>query len=267
MQAGKWLRGALAAALVVGSAAATAGPVSGQGTWETTLQARDIDGNPVALGDPNAAFFYDTVLNVTWLRDFNAGAGSAFDDGASTTDGRMTWPNANAWAAALTVGVFTGWRLPTIIDSRAPGCNWSDAGGTDCGYNVQTEDGGAYSEWAHLWYLTLGNLAYCPPGNTTCTGPGVPQPGWGLTNTAYFQKMQSGGYWSGTAYAPGPAFGAWYFGTVDGSQVHGDQSLQGFAVAVRPGDVFAGAVPEPSTVALLLAALGALTLARRRHTA
>lgn len=41
-------------------------PVSGQGTWETTLLGRDIDGHAVASTDANAVFAYDTVLGVTW---------------------------------------------------------------------------------------------------------------------------------------------------------------------------------------------------------
>lgn len=38
--------------------------ISGQGTWETTLQGRDLDGN---LNTFKA--YYDTVLNITWLAD------------------------------------------------------------------------------------------------------------------------------------------------------------------------------------------------------
>jgi hypothetical protein len=72
---------------------AAAAPVPGQGPWETKLQARDIGGNPVALDAAGAVFFYyDTALNITWLRNWNASAGSSFDNGSSTTDGRMNHP-------------------------------------------------------------------------------------------------------------------------------------------------------------------------------
>jgi len=37
-----------------------AAPVSGQGTWETTLQARDFDGDTNTIEG-----WYDTVLGVT----------------------------------------------------------------------------------------------------------------------------------------------------------------------------------------------------------
>ena len=74
----------------------------------------DADGNP---GGPTVRLIYDEDLNITWLGDANFGAGSAFDDGTafhpSTTDGKMTWPNAVAWADSLTVGGFDDWRLPT----------------------------------------------------------------------------------------------------------------------------------------------------------
>ncbi len=167
------------------------------GHRETTLKARDINGNAVALNSASAAFFYDETLKVTWLANMNQNG---------TT---MNWSGAVAWAGALTTGGFTDWRLPTIIDSGTAGCNFSFDGGTDCGYSVQTQVGSAYSEWAHLFYLTLGNLGYCAPGGgtpSTCEGP---QSGWGLTNTAYFQNMQSSAYWSGTEYVSPGSGDAW----------------------------------------------------------
>ena len=69
-----------------GAAALCMGAVSAQ----AALQARDLDSN----GSTDA--YYDTVLDITWLADWNAGAGSSLDNGGSTTDGRMTWNNANA---------------------------------------------------------------------------------------------------------------------------------------------------------------------------
>jgi hypothetical protein len=76
--------------MVLATAAQAAG-VSGQGTWEATLLGRDIDGKAVAANSNSAVFLYDTVLDITWLRDGNAGAGSVFDSSNYTTatDGKM----------------------------------------------------------------------------------------------------------------------------------------------------------------------------------
>ena len=161
-------------------------------------------GAAVAADSASAVFLYDTTLNVTWLRDANA---------RGTT---MNWDTANTWANTLMVGAYSGWRLPTMIDTGTPGCNWSAAGGTDCGDNVQSRSGGTtYSEMAHLFFATLGNKSYCPPGDATCAGG--PQAGWGLTNTGTFQNMQSRVYWSGLESAPSPSY-AWRFTTFNGNQ-------------------------------------------------
>ncbi len=232
----KWAALLAAMALV---AAAQAAPVSGQGTSETTLQPRDLDGNSVTDA------FYDTALNITWLRNANV-------------NGLLNWTTANNWANGLVFGGYSDWRLPTMVDTGAPGCVvFSYAGGTDCGYNVQT----ATSEMAHLYYVSLGNLASCPPGDATCAGG--PQAGWGLTNTGDFENLQSDFYFFGLEYAPLPVV-AWNFGTVDGQQGVSGQSNEFFALAVRPGDV-AASVPEPQAVMLALAALTALALTRRRR--
>ena len=76
-----------------------AAPVPGQGTWETTLKARDIQFNAVTLDDPGAAFFYDQTLDITWLRNWNI-------------KGAMTWNQAVAWVDNLFVGGLGDWRLP-----------------------------------------------------------------------------------------------------------------------------------------------------------
>lgn len=48
-------------------------PVSGQGTWETTLQGRDLDGNAATF-----EAYYDTVLDITWLADTDIGVRAQF---------------------------------------------------------------------------------------------------------------------------------------------------------------------------------------------
>lgn len=208
------------------SASILAAPVSGQGTWESTLLARDLDGN---LGTAEA--YYDTVLDITWLADANIA-------------GEMTWADAKTWAAGLDPygsGV-TGWRLPTVIDNGNDGCNWSYSG-TDCGYNVDT----ATSEMASLFYDTLGNLGYYD------TSGSRPQVGWGLPNTGPFSNVHYMDYWSATESVP--SYLGWTFNFNYGEQYHEPKNYIRYAWAVHSGDVGTAVVPLPAAFWLFCSGL------------
>ncbi len=71
-------------------------------------------GAGATLFDRGNGLIYDDALDVTWLQDANLGAGSAFDDGDSDSDGRMTWASALAWAGDLVFGGFDDWRIPSM---------------------------------------------------------------------------------------------------------------------------------------------------------
>jgi hypothetical protein len=218
------------------------------------LLGRDINGGAVLGSDSSAVFLYDDVLQVTWLRDANA-------------NGRtLNWSDANTWAANLVVGAFDDWRLPTMIDTGAAGCDYANAG-TDCGYNVQTKSGNltqyeagqtVYNEMASLWYDTLGNKGCIDRSGTP------PQSGCGFVNKDNFQNLRSYDYWSGLEYAP-DTDGAWDFSTYDGKQVYNVKASSLNALAVRPGDVLVSAVPEPETYALMLAGLALVGAAAKRR--
>jgi hypothetical protein len=251
----------LACVAIAGNAQAL--PVAGQGTWETTLLGRDINGYAVAGSDASSVFLYDDVLNVTWLRNANYAQTSGYD-----SNGLMNWTQAKTWAANLTVGSYTGWRLPTMIDTGAAGCAGYAYSGTDCGYNVQTKSGNltqyeagqtVYSEMASLFYDTLGNKAYYHTS-------GDFQSDFGLANTGDFQNLQPDYYWSGLEYAPDTGK-AWYFVINYGDQSRNFKSQDLYALAVRPGDVLVPAVPEPETYALMLAGLAVVGAVARRRKA
>ena len=130
----------------------------------STAQAELID---------RAFAVYDTVSHLSWLKDANYAQTSGYD-----ADGQMTWADANTWANGLTVGGFTGWRLPTAL-------NADGSGPCGPGYNCTT------SELGYLYY-TDGGLSQ----------------GQNITSSAVlsglFSNMQNFVYWSGAEYAPFP---------------------------------------------------------------
>lgn len=199
------------------------------------------------------------MLDITWLADANLAASNTFGvKGISANaNGRMTWSRANEWIAAMNTANYLGygdWRLPNVIDTGVPGCDFALTG-TDCGWNVDLSTG----EMAHLYYSTLGNLGYYTSGSLT-GGACLVAPNYCLTNPGPFSNLQPPNlYWSGASYAPAPAK-AWAFGFGGGSQGAYDVNSDYRAWAVRSGDV----VPVPGAVWLLGSALGVLGALRRK---
>lgn len=242
--------GAVFFSVLAGVTSAHAVAVSGQGTWESTLQGRDLDGD---LSNGFEAY-YDTALDLTWLADANLVKTSGAD-----SDGRLDWMGANAWwGANLNVHGITGWRLPTVTDNFDRGCSSLSFGGGDgitCGYNVDTK----LSEMAHLFYVTLGNRAYYAPGAKNALGPF--QDEWGLKNTGPFENIQTT-YWSSSCQYFG--VGCYWFDFSSGMQYFSTYRFGSFhSWAVRSGDV--SAVPEVSMHLLALSGIFAALLMRGKR--
>jgi hypothetical protein len=227
------------AALFALSPAAHAAPVSGMGTWQTTLQARDLDGN----GSTDA--YYDSTLNITWLDVENR---------------NRTLSEQQSWVDSLAPGGVQGWRLPTMRDSGDQGCDFGYAD-TDCGYNVQTRLGDfTYSEMAHLFYVTLGNLAgYDAQGQERAGTPGID---FGLVNTGPLEHFVGGIYFTSVPNAALDGY-TWTFNAA-GLQFYRWNNDLTRALAVHDGDV-GNAVPAPAAWILVLSALALLAACQTRR--
>jgi len=241
------MRQQILAGIVLGLSAITsiAEPITGQGTWETTLQGR----LPLTPGGTDYQAYYDTALNITWLADAGHAVTSGYDN-----DGLMTWDEAQAWVAALGAANHLGysdWRLPRFTGSVPPDL-FSNYGWWRVRWwgNDPT-----VSELVHLHYVTLGS------GNAYDIDEicGWILPSYCLTNTGPFSNMGYE-YWTGTqVVADGQVFDdAWYFRFTSGWQEFGFGNTDGVhysnAWAVRDGDI--SAVPLPAVGWLLAPALG-----------
>lgn len=182
----------------------------------------------LVLRGANNEMVYDTVANLTWIRD--AGLG-----------GQQDWASAKDWADNLVFGGRDDWRLPglTPVNGAALNLMFSDDGSTDVGFNTA----GMNSELGYLFYQSLGN--------TNASG---------LANTGPFDNFD--GFWAYWTGAESPVAGEAMSFFTFGDQESMDKGNTFYAWAVRAGDT-----PEPGSVALVLGALGALALARRKSAA
>ena len=249
----------VAAGSLLLSGTALAAGVSGLGTWETTLLARDVNNDQIIDA------YYDTLQDITWMADANYAITSGYD-----ADGKMNLADAYSYIDFLNVSNHLGensWRLPIAYDTGSPGCDYSNSGGTDCGFFVDEN----FSELAHLHYVTLGGLSG-PLGGFNCG-----EPVGCLTNTGPFQNFYQGEirpvdyvydeiyYWSTSVPELGGS-GSWYYLFSAGAQLDGSARNEFRVLAVMDGDIGASVVPVPAAIWLFGSALAGLGWTRRRAT-
>ena len=254
---------AVVASAVVGGAA-HAVPVSGQGTWETTLQARDLDGNAATT-----EAYYDTVLNITWQANANLALTEKYGQAPfMTSDGRMERPNAAAWLAGMNAASYLGfsdWRFPATFDFGVPGCNPGDGyggPGQDCGYNSDP----ATSELANLYFSTLGNVSLYDTSRQYTECINIEPRYRCMTNKGLFTNLFDGSYLSGTQVA-GAENVNFLFDTGFGYQAAAGGGYNINVWAVHDGDIGATGVPAPPALWLFgtgLAGLGGRRWLRRK---
>lgn len=162
--------------------------------------------------------YYDPNLNITWAANANI-------------NNLMDWSSAKDWAASLTIGGISGWRLPSA-DVNADGTV------VDC-----TGGGAAGCSDNEMGFL------YWDEGITTVD----PVP---------FSDVRSGVYWSATESASDTGR-AWAFGFNMGNQATNSKTGTNYAWAVRDGDI--SPVPVPAAVWFLASGLlGLAGISRRR---
>lgn len=248
------LSAACAGLLIAISATAQAAAISGQGTWESTLQGRDLDGNLATF-----EAYYDSVLDITWFANANYAATSGYDG-----DGHLLWNQAVAWADQLNINGYDQWRLPSVAPVNGVSFNYkvfSYDGSGDIGFNITSPN----SEMAHMFYVTLGNPSeYSPTGVAGQCFASVDNC---LDNTGPFANLLPGVYWSGTEYTLNTT-AAFYFGMHMGWQTVTSKGNGFLAWAVSDGDVGVApaAVPLPAAVWLFGSGLlGLLGVSAKRR--
>ena len=203
---------------------------------------------------------YDPTRNLTWIADMNLALTTNYTAPGVRTDKSMSWGAAVEFADNFVYGGFSDWRLPTL-NLNDPSCSDRITRGSIV---VTQGVGCSGGELSGLFTAGLGNKG--PSSVLNQVGDTPDQ----LANFALFTNVQEGHYWSSTTTFLNP-FGftdVWqystFWGTVWADSKEYSAISGGRVVLVRDGDVMA--VPEPSTSALIAAALaGLLAVGRRRR--
>jgi hypothetical protein len=185
-----------------------------------------------ALVDNGGGLIYDTVLDITWAQP----------------DALRNWYEARTWAAGLTLGGVSGWRLPYI--SVAAGESPISSGVVDC--HTASEIACRDNELGYMFYHNLGGTF------------GQPILSSGDPDLALFPTLQPYDYWSGSG-----VFGAiaWGLAFANGTLFSLPPELVIDSWAVHEGNVGIPVVPVPAAAWLFASGLLALVGMARKKAA
>jgi len=199
-----------------------------------------------ALVDNGGGLIYDDVLDITWAQPHGPALG-------------INWNDANTYAAGLTLGGVSDWRLPLASVLAGPG-GVVDPSPVDC--SSASEIDCRDNELGYMFYYNLGGTL------------GTPIDESGNTNRDLFSNLLPDDlinfYWSGNRYVIGLPQAAWTF-DFGGAGSAGGQgtdfvTFDRWAWAVHDGNV--SAVPVPAAVWLFGSGLlGLVGMARRKKAA
>lgn len=153
--------------------------IPSQGTWATSLEGRDLDGDPAT-----AEAYYDAEQGISWLADVRYPRTTGAD-----ANGRLTLNEVDQYVAGLDAFGVTGWRLPRLlpVNGTELQSTRSTDGSTDLGCAGVAgwigPDGQPTSELAQMYYVLLGN------DPTACDSAPGQTPGGGLENTGPFVNL------------------------------------------------------------------------------
>jgi hypothetical protein len=178
---------------------------------------------PVTAGPLAGLAVYNNVLDITWSVDADG-------------NGSQTWDTQRAWAAGLTTGGFSAWRLPS-----------ADVNGDDV--VIDCESGGimgcADNELGYLFWEE--GITFATPGP--------------------FTNILADIYWTDTELSSDTADG-WRFSFIEdgteGRLITAPKDFQEAAWAVHEGNPGGAVVPVPAAVWLFGSALGLLGWMRRK---
>lgn len=217
-----------------------------------SLIGRDLDGNTSTV-----EAYYDDDLGISWLADANFAQTMGHTTISGT--GRMSWDDANTWAAGLNINGFTGWRLPTTMQPD-PNCSVQSDHLPPGGNGVIDTSWGfgcTGSELGHMFYNELSGSDGSPISTS-----GDPD----LANFTNLKTIYH--YWTDTEYAPDTNF-AWALtfnsGVQEGKNKLGDSSQGNYAWAVHDGMIGNAVVPVPAAAWLFGSGMiGLIAVARRK---